>query len=105
MDDYLEAQEASIDKLYGEKGNYQQWIDASTNYDSIFAMEVIKAKSEIGMTLADKVARGAERVIEAREKMMNSERLVKAGKAKIQYLQNRYEADKARMRSEGVITR
>lgn len=105
MDEYLDKQEQSFMKLYDKGGNVDLMDEAELNYESVLAAEIVKQKEIHGSTLAKEIAKGQESV-QAMKRIFNEKaRLVAAGKQKINWLQNKYEAEKKKIDFESKIVR
>ena len=80
-DEIFRLWESSIDK-YAD--NLKELTIAEANYESVLAMNIVKQREAVGVTLAKDVARGlCEKEYIARGE---AERKVKAGKEKLNFL-------------------
>lgn len=98
IDDILERQADTIQKLFKDDGNQSELSKAITQFDSKLAYYI---SNQDTVTNAKQLALGVPEVAEAREKVEEFDRKVKAGKATEKYLQNLYEWKKAQYKSEG----
>jgi hypothetical protein len=80
----LDAWEASIDKL---AVNLQVQNVSDVNFDSVYATALQRVKKSESVTLCEKLAKGEPDVLEAKAALLEAQRLVNAGKAKIDFLE------------------
>ena len=97
----FELWENSIDKYSINLSNEN---NAELNYDSELAKAIIVAKNNHGSTTAEKIAKGDKNVCNAKKEMLESQRLVKAGQAKLNYLEQLYHYRKLQIRINNKIS-
>lgn len=100
MDEWLDAQNTIIDMLYSPQGYQHKYDEAELNYDSkLFkAMEDYMKTEGAKATLCEKAAKADQNVQEAKRLVNFYWREVCAARENIKHTQNRYEAEKARLR-------